>query len=1465
MRKFNLHLFPLLLAIFMLLSANIVLALNTTWTGNVSTDWHTEANWSSLSVPLGTDNVLIPAGLTVYPLISSSAAECLGLALQQGATLGVSGTLTVNGNASIAGLLTTTGYTTINLFSTITWEAGSTANLSSDTYIKAYGNWTFNAGSAINPESATVYFEGTADSWIFSHEDNSSFHNFSNHKVPPASVNISGASTNDLHFTGNFFNQMGKVMNIYSDRQFILQGPICCDSGFIHAYAGSFVAGGDPQYPFAPAEGSFFNSIYIDISNYHWDIMNTFTDTLIMNSSMTLYSGSVDMNDLNLRVGLNFVDENYGLNFINGAVIFNGDYPEQVVEGGSFHKLVINKPLGGNVIFLNDSVFSEIYDWMAGGMVIDNCRVIFNQLADNGLAGSFTINSGQLDLNNFAGSGNLLGNVTINNGTLRVYAEQDTCYWPAADNCSLTMLDGLLEFHGVSLNLTHNPGYTFNCNIQGGFIKVSNHLIGNNPLFRPEHGGFGIHVSGKSNISCVEGFAFNNLVIEKCPGDTVIALNNLHINGNFSLAGGSFLAPDSIIIKGNWNNLSGLNNFIPQNGAVVFAGTADSYLNSNEIFHDLFIKKSSEDTARFYLTNDHNLLVTGKLSILKGSMNMRMNTNLSVSGNVYIAPQAGLISYATTDNNLVIGGNWNNANTTAYNNYRGFKPCHLVVFNGSDNQSVTSSFCKETFNNLLINKPSGSMVINNDLDIYNSLDVNQGIWYNNQPGLTFTLGGNFITGVNSYWNGSENPAILDFSGLNAQEITFNGGGYLSGIRINKTILEFPYQEPGGVSMLTDVPCPFGMLVINTGKFNLNGNMASFGSGVLLTTTAATLEVDTGSVLKLGPAGLNAQMGRVYFEGELGNESLITHLGNGYFHFYLENGFISASHSIFEFMDTLGIAVGSGTGIHAVNSFRNCTFQNGEPGGTLLSLAGQSMIALQVNFPENTWGSAHNVAKYSPNGTAHFVGSTGSFSGELFDNDPFDNVNWHGEIAVFADADPHIIYTGDTSQLSTFVAGGTPPYTFAWTPPIGLNTVTGSAPKASPPVTTTYTVSVTDNNGLTDTDTITLFVIMPPGASVSGNILYFSVAQQPLDSVVVLLMNNNAPVDSAHTNNQGFYSFPFVESGTYTLACLSNIPWGGVNAADALQILKHYVGMITLSGMLFEAADVNNSGNLNTIDALMVARRFTGFINSFPVGNWAYNYPASLTVNTENIDLDFRGICYGDITMSYLIQYKLGPGLEIIEEQNEIACTNHQVSLPLRMNKAAAISSVSLALEYSADAVQIENVIMNNGEVPVFKCSGGIFRVAWYGIEPMQLNEGDVLMELKLTLLNPVVGEWLSVSPGSELTDADAQVLPGIILQYPRIRVTGHDGVNTCYIYPNPCQDALSIRLSLEEESNVCVKLYNASGSLISGNNLGYISGGDYSLQGLREKRASGFYYCVVIITPKNKGTTRIERIPIIFD
>jgi hypothetical protein len=78
------------------------------------------------------------------------------------------------------------------------------------------------------------------------------------------------------------------------------------------------------------------------------------------------------------------------------------------------------------------------------------------------------------------------------------------------------------------------------------------------------------------------------------------------------------------------------------------------------------------------------------------------------------------------------------------------------------------------------------------------------------------------------------------------------------------------------------------------------------------------------------------------------------------------------------------------------------------------------------------------------------------------------------------ANPASVLPGERSQLEAIVEGGTPPYTYAWTPAEGLDDPRRSDPLAAPTATTTYGVTVTDAAGATLNGAATLVVRDAPG-------------------------------------------------------------------------------------------------------------------------------------------------------------------------------------------------------------------------------------------------------------------------------------------------------------------------------------------------------------------------------------------------
>ncbi|QEE49813.1 PKD domain-containing protein [Flavobacterium alkalisoli] len=78
--------------------------------------------------------------------------------------------------------------------------------------------------------------------------------------------------------------------------------------------------------------------------------------------------------------------------------------------------------------------------------------------------------------------------------------------------------------------------------------------------------------------------------------------------------------------------------------------------------------------------------------------------------------------------------------------------------------------------------------------------------------------------------------------------------------------------------------------------------------------------------------------------------------------------------------------------------------------------------------------------------------------------------------VFAEAgDDVTICPGSTTLEGTATGGSGSGYTYSWSPTTGLTGANTATPQASPTSTTTYTLTVTDSNGCTATDEVTVFV------------------------------------------------------------------------------------------------------------------------------------------------------------------------------------------------------------------------------------------------------------------------------------------------------------------------------------------------------------------------------------------------------
>lgn len=142
----------------------------------------------------------------------------------------------------------------------------------------------------------------------------------------------------------------------------------------------------------------------------------------------------------------------------------------------------------------------------------------------------------------------------------------------------------------------------------------------------------------------------------------------------------------------------------------------------------------------------------------------------------------------------------------------------------------------------------------------------------------------------------------------------------------------------------------------------------------------------------------------------------------------------------------------------------------------------------------------------------------------------------------------------------------------------------------------------------------------------------------LQGVQVQLIKEGNLIAETTSGDNGNYQFHGLCPGMYTLSLQSSLPWGGVNSIDALLVLKHFTGVTQLNPMQILAADVDASGYVNSTDALQIARRFTGIISSFPAGDWVFETATLSILQPGNYQQNLQGLCAGDINHSFLPGY-----------------------------------------------------------------------------------------------------------------------------------------------------------------------------------------------------------------------------------
>ncbi len=323
--------------------------------------------------------------------------------------------------------------------------------------------------------------------------------------------------------------------------------------------------------------------------------------------------------------------------------------------------------------------------------------------------------------------------------------------------------------------------------------------------------------------------------------DLNISTGTVNISGSLtqSEANITFTDAGNINIDGDFNYVSGT--FTPGTSTVTFSGSGFQEI-GGVTYNDLVIDKpSGTATISTAVTVNNNLTLTD-------ASHLDLEGTLSVLGNIDIG--VGTILNVPASSTINLGGNWVLSGS--------FVPgSGTVNFNGSGAQSVVAT----TFNDLSVNKASGTLtllddlIINGDVSIQNgTVEVSTYDVSRSTEGGTVSLGagasarfGGTSLQINNFSNLITDPtSTIEFYTTSSRiippvsygNLTITGGGSNAKIMVGPTSVSGTLTVSSG-STLT---APSTTLTLG-GDFVMDGTFNASGGTLILNGTGNTIDGD----------------------------------------------------------------------------------------------------------------------------------------------------------------------------------------------------------------------------------------------------------------------------------------------------------------------------------------------------------------------------------------------------------------------------------------------------------------------------------------------------------------------------------------------------------------------------------------------------------------------------------------------
>lgn len=774
-----------------------------------------------------------------------------------------------------------------------------------------------------------------------------------------------------------------------------------------------------------------FNGGSFATAGYDLDI----GDDVLIGSGVT----TMDLSSSQVTVGGDWTNNKglAGLNEGTSTVTFLGTGNSQIISSEAFYHLTIDKTgttndnvtvLAGKTVRVNGQLLINDGDLQLNSNVIlnamDDVNVysagILEQLPGStnsqvNISGDLNVeDDASLILNN--GNANIdqryyhYGALEIHNSTMEVHGilalKPLSTFWMESGSCTIDasspgnvlveghfrMDDGLFTVSERNLVFASTASEA----ITGGTLRLGGGLESVNTNLLTLDAGL-VRFDGASGamIELGPGNYLYDLEMDK-PAGSLELLDNLVINNDVVLENG-FLNTGgyNISVGGDWTNTIGPGSSDHTGSTLHLTGSQPTTINSGETFNCISIEKTTSPGEYVTFPSQNKLTLSEDLIISDGAIYLDTQDTLEVGGSIGIFTGAGLNAGSDTWGTVIYcGSNWEDFNST-YDENTGFHPGYSKVFftESDDDQFVNHLGNNAVFHKLYIDNPgTGWFYPASNISVLSDCEILNGHWAFDEMNLTYRFLEDFRIESTGYWE--DTTCTMRFEGTDSRWCMNFGP---QPIRVNNFYVDMESttsDSPGYLTLFGDVETRTLARILD-GELALNGNTLTVENQFWIDANGMLTGLDGSTVSLHDGATLLVSGGKIQVIGV--NFPVTFTSPDGFYTFSIVGGGeLDAKNTIFENMDLDGVNFYNNGLVGDIWYLEGCTFRDGEPGGTLVTINNnQTMEIIGAMFPDTPAGGNSNVTKPNNAGSITFTDASGPFGGPLYEDDLFGRVHWSG--------------------------------------------------------------------------------------------------------------------------------------------------------------------------------------------------------------------------------------------------------------------------------------------------------------------------------------------------------------------------------------------------------------------------------------------------------------------------------------